>query len=85
MSLWRCFSQWLGGMGIVVLSLAILPRLRVGGGRALVESEMPGPEYEPLASSIRTTARRLWLLYVGLTALMILILLDLRLGRASIR
>ena len=74
MSLWRCFSQWLGGMGIVVLSLAILPRLRVGGGRALVESEMPGPEYEPLASSIRTTARRLWLLYVGLTALMILIL-----------
>ena len=49
MNLWRCFSQWLGGMGIVVLSLAILPRLRVGGGRALVESEMPGPEYEPLA------------------------------------
>ncbi len=74
MSLWRCFSQWLGGMGIVVLSLAILPRLRVGGGRALVESEMPGPEYEPLASSIRTTARRLWLIYVGLTGLMILIL-----------
>jgi trk system potassium uptake protein TrkH len=74
MSLWRCFSQWLGGMGIVVLSLAVLPRLRVGGGRALVESEMPGPEYEPLAASIRTTARRLWLLYVGLTGLMILIL-----------
>ena len=74
MGMWRCFSQWLGGMGIVVLSLAILPRLRVGGARVLVESEMPGPEYEPLASSIRTTARRLWLVYVGLTALMILIL-----------
>ena len=43
MGLWRCFSQWLGGMGIVVLSLAVLPRLRVGGGRALVESEMPAP------------------------------------------
>ena len=40
----------------------------------LVESEMPGPEYEPLTASIRDTARRLWLLYVGLTALMILIL-----------
>ena len=74
MGLWRCFTQWFGGMGIVVLGLAVLPRLRVGGARVLVESEMPGPEYEPLEASIRTTARRLWLLYVGLTALMILIL-----------
>ncbi|MCC6221978.1 MAG: TrkH family potassium uptake protein [Thermoleophilia bacterium] len=73
MALWRQFTQWLGGMGIVVLGLAVLPRLRVGG-RQLVESEMPGPEYEPLASSIRQTARRLWLLYVGLTGLMILVL-----------
>jgi trk system potassium uptake protein TrkH len=73
MLLWRSFSQWLGGMGIVVLGLAVLPRLRVGG-RQLLENEMPGPGYEPLASSIRDTARRLWLLYVGLTALMILIL-----------
>ena len=73
MALWRQFTQWLGGMGIVVLGLAILPRLRVGG-RQLVESEMPGFEYEPLASSIRSTARRLWALYVGLTGLMILIL-----------
>jgi trk system potassium uptake protein TrkH len=60
-------------MGIVVLGLAVLPRLRVGG-RQLVESEMPGPEFEPLAATIRSTARRLWLLYVGLTGLMILIL-----------
>ena len=73
MALWRQFTQWLGGMGIIVLGLAILPRLRVGG-RSLVESEMPGFEYEPLASSIRDTARRLWLVYVGLTALMILVL-----------
>ena len=72
-AMWRQFSQWLGGMGIVVLGLAVLPRLRVGG-RQLVESEMPGPEYEPIANSIRDTARRLWLVYVGLTALMILIL-----------
>ncbi len=72
-AMWRQTSQWLGGMGIVVLGLAVLPRLRVGG-RQLVESEMPGPEYEPIASSIRETARRLWLVYVGLTALMILIL-----------
>jgi trk system potassium uptake protein len=73
MALWRQFTQWLGGMGIVVLGLAILPRLRVGG-RQLLESELPGPEFVPIATSIRDTARRLWLLYVGLTALMILIL-----------
>ena len=73
MAMWRQFSQWLGGMGIVVLALAILPRLRVGG-RQLMESEMPGPEYEPLTTRIRDTARRYWLVYVGLTALMVLIL-----------
>jgi len=60
-------------MGIIVLALAVLPRLRVGG-RQLMESEAPGPELEPLATSIRDTARRLWLLYVGLTILMIFVL-----------
>jgi trk system potassium uptake protein TrkH len=73
MAMWRQFSQWLGGMGIIVLALAILPRLRVGG-RQLMESELPGPELEKLTSSIRDTARRLWLLYVGLTGAQIAIL-----------
>ena len=40
--MWRQFTQWLGGMGIIVLALAVLPRLRVGG-RQLLESEVPGP------------------------------------------
>ena len=60
-------------MGIIVLALAVLPRLRVGG-RQLMESEAPGPELEALTASIRDTARRLWLLYVVLTALLVLIL-----------
>ena len=68
MLMWRQLSQWLGGMGIIVLALAVLPRLRVGG-RQLFEQEAPGPEIEPLAESIRDTARRLWLLYIGLTGL----------------
>ena len=72
-AMWRQFSQWLGGMGIIVLALAVLPRLRVGG-RQLLETEAPGPEIEPLGTRIRDTARRLWLLYVGLTILMILVL-----------
>jgi trk system potassium uptake protein TrkH len=71
--MWRQFTQWLGGMGIVVLALAVLPRLRVGG-RQLMESEMPGPEVEALADRIRSTAQRLWLLYVFLTVLQTAIL-----------
>jgi trk system potassium uptake protein len=73
--MWRQFSQWLGGMGIIVLFLAVLPRLRVGG-RQLFESELPGPELE-LSTRIQDTARRLWLLYVGLTAAEIAILAAL--------
>jgi trk system potassium uptake protein TrkH len=68
--MWRQFTQWLGGMGIIVLALAVLPRLRIGG-RQLFESEMPGPEVERLTASIRETARRLWALYVALTAALI--------------
>jgi trk system potassium uptake protein TrkH len=73
LKLWRQFSQWLGGMGIIVLALAILPRLRVGG-RQLMEQELPGPELEPLTASIRATARRLWVLYLALTGAQILVL-----------
>jgi trk system potassium uptake protein len=67
MLFWRQLSQWLGGMGIIVLAIAVLPRLRVGG-RQLMEQELPGPEVERITASIRATARRLWVLYVGLTA-----------------
>jgi trk system potassium uptake protein TrkH len=70
--MWRQFSQWLGGMGIIVLFLAVLPRLRVGG-RQMFETELPGPELE-LSTRIQDTARRLWLLYVGLTVVEIAIL-----------
>ncbi len=73
LQLWRQFTQWFGGMGIIVLALAVLPRLRVGG-RLLMESEAPGPELEALTASIRDTARRLWLLYVALTVILVLIL-----------
>jgi trk system potassium uptake protein len=67
--MWRQLTQWLGGMGIIVLALAVLPRLRVGG-RQLLEHELPGPEFEQLTSRIRDTARRLWVLYLALTIVM---------------
>ena len=73
---WRQLTQWLGGMGIIVLAIAVLPRLRVGG-RQLFESEMPGPEIDHLASRVRDTARRLWLLYIALTLAEIAVLLFL--------
>jgi trk system potassium uptake protein TrkH len=65
--IWRQLTQWFGGMGIIVLAVAVLPRLRVGG-RQMLESELPGPEIAQLSERIRATARRLWVLYVALTA-----------------
>jgi trk system potassium uptake protein len=74
LAMWRQFTQWLGGMGIIVLAVAVLPRLRVGG-RELFHSELAGPgEVERLTATIRETARRLWVLYVALTAAAIVIL-----------
>ena len=66
LGMWRQFTQWLGGMGIIVLAIAVLPRLRVGG-RQMMESELPGPEIAQLSERIAHTARVLWGLYVGLT------------------
>jgi trk system potassium uptake protein len=63
---WRSFTQWLGGMGIIVLTLAILPILGVGGMQ-LFRAEAPGPSTDKLTPRIRETARRLWMIYVGLT------------------
>ena len=65
--MWRQLTQWLGGMGIVVLMVAILPELGAGGAQ-LVESESPGLELDKLTPRIAETARALWLLYVLLTA-----------------
>jgi trk system potassium uptake protein len=74
LGIWRQFTQWLGGMGIVVLAIAVLPRLRIGG-RQLMESELPGPEVA-MSERIRSTARRLWVLYIALTVVQTLILLS---------
>lgn len=77
MLLWRQLTHWLGGMGIIVLALAVLPRLRIGG-RELLRSELPGPvEMESLGATIRDTARRLWKIYVAVTAAGVLALAAL--------
>lgn len=71
--MWRALTQWLGGMGIIVLALAILPKLAVGG-RQLMEAEAPGPEVERLTPRMWQTARALWGLYVGISVAEILLL-----------
>jgi trk system potassium uptake protein TrkH len=74
--MWRQLSQWLGGMGIIVLMVAILPEAAVNGAQ-LVQSEAPGPELQKLTPRIAETARLLWLFYIGFTALYVVILVGL--------
>ena len=68
---WRALSQWMGGMGVIVLVVAVLPTVG-SGGMSLLEAEAPGPTGERLTPRVRQTARRLWAVYVGFTILLAL-------------
>ena len=65
---WRAMLQWLGGMGIVVLAIAVLPFLGVGGMQ-LYKSEMPGVVKDKLQPRLKETAKLLWTVYMFLTLL----------------
>lgn len=65
---WRSFTHWLGGMGIILLSLAILPFLGVGGMQ-LFKAEVPGPSVDKLRPRVQDTAKILWGVYVLLSAI----------------
>ncbi len=71
---WRSLTHWLGGMGIIVLAIAVLPFLGVGGMQ-LFRAEVPGPTPERLRPRIAQTAKLLWYVYVGLTALQVVLYL----------
>ena len=71
---WRGLTQWLGGMGIILLSLAVLPFLGVGGMQ-LYKAEVPGPTADKLRPRISHTARILWEVYVLISAVQVLTLL----------
>lgn len=70
---WRSTTQWIGGMGIIVLSIAILPLLGVGGVQ-LARAESPGPTPDRLTPRFQETAKRLWIVYVGFTVIEALLL-----------
>tara|TARA_B100000287_G_scaffold430793_1_gene486723 strand:- start:928 stop:2088 length:1161 start_codon:yes stop_codon:yes gene_type:complete len=63
---WRSFIQWIGGMGIIVFYIAILPLLGVGGVQ-LFKAEAPGPVSDKIKPRVRETAKVLWIVYIGIT------------------
>jgi trk system potassium uptake protein TrkH len=72
--LWRGLTQWIGGMGIITLFVALFPLLGIGASH-LVESEMPGPQAEKLTPRIRDTAKTVWILYVGFSVFEFILLI----------
>ncbi|MEO5364006.1 MAG: TrkH family potassium uptake protein [Magnetococcus sp. DMHC-8] len=76
---WRSEIQWLGGMGILLLAIAILPFLGVGG-MEILKAEVPGPTKDRLVPRVATTARILWTLYLGITVANVLVLMGSGMG-----
>jgi len=76
---WRCQMHWLGGMGIVALTVALFPLLGVGGFR-LIKSETTGPNKGKVTAKITQTAKILWFIYFGLTCLQLVLLLFAGMG-----
>lgn len=71
---WRSMTHWIGGMGIIVLSLAILPILGIGGMQLFV-AEVPGPTADKIHPRVKETAKRLWLIYFMLTFIQTVLLM----------
>lgn len=71
---WRSFTQWLGGLGIIVLFIAILPQFAVAG-RQMFFAETPGPTEDKITPRIKNTASALWKVYLGLTLIEIICLI----------
>lgn len=72
--LWRALIQWLGGMGIVVFTLAIIPSLNNGGGLSMFNAEVSGITHDKIEARISNTTKYLWGIYALLTALLVILL-----------
>ncbi|MEM9423855.1 MAG: potassium transporter TrkG [Spirochaetota bacterium] len=71
---WRAMTHWLGGMGFIVLTVALLPQLGISGAQ-LMRAEAPGPDLDKVTYRINDTAKILWLIYAGLTLAQVVLLL----------
>ena len=78
--LWRCLAQWIGGLGIILFTLAILPMLNYQGGMQLFNAEVTGITHDKLRPRIGSTSKGLWLVYICLTLLLTILLLCSDMG-----
>lgn len=74
MNLWRALMQWIGGMGILLFTIAVLPSLNSSGGMQIFNAEVPGITHDKVLPRISSTAKALWGIYMSLTLLSILLL-----------
>lgn len=72
--LWRCVVQWVGGLGIILFTLAVVPMLNYQGGMQLFNAEVTGITHDKLRPRVSYTAQGLWFVYICLTALLIILL-----------
>lgn len=75
MNFWRCFSNWIGGMGVIVFIVTILPMTGSNGNMYLMRAESPGPSFGKLVPKLKTTATLLYIMYIGLTLVQLVLLL----------
>ncbi|MDE5875950.1 MAG: TrkH family potassium uptake protein [Muribaculaceae bacterium] len=73
--LWRCVVQWIGGLGIILFTLAVLPMLNYQGGMQLFNAEVTGITHDKLRPRVSFTAQGLWIVYISLTALLTILLI----------
>lgn len=72
--LWRCLLQWIGGLGIILFTLAVVPMLNNKGGMLMFNEEVTGITHDKLRPRVSNTAKSLWLIYICLTIICILLL-----------
>lgn len=72
--LWRAVMQWLGGMGIILFTLAVLPMLNSSGGMQMMNAEVTGFTSDKLSPRVSQTAKRLWFIYISLTLITFILL-----------
>lgn len=74
LNLWRCLSQWIGGMGIILFTLALLPMFNSAGGVQMFNAEVTGITHDRLRPRVSSTAKQLWLIYILLTFILAVLL-----------
>lgn len=73
--MWRCLMQWIGGMGIIIFTLAVIPMLNHSGGMQMFNAEVTGITHDKLRPRISQTAKGLWMIYITLTIVLFILLI----------